>query len=358
MPLGFMCKHVNDVLADHTVFAPARGCLQVNADFEFQMPECSATCAPKRQKKRYRFAGEAPSAATQSPPRPLVRSPVAEKAQHLLRYGLVHSSSYVILLYKNKSGNSSSRFDCGASANQHYHPFRYMAGKVTLDSYGQPHVCLSSMLQQPGPRTLLLAAVQDAVVVTEVMARQCAKDGSWTDPRDNVSHAAIGKSTRPCSMSAQVTVVSTADEYEVDAIVDERRVDSGIDPSRQEFEYLVRWKGFQSDEDQWMPMASLQCCADVYSRWVDNDSRPVIWNHRTDPGRWATVQAGASVAVYDDECELWRAATTTECRRATWRVRYNLRVMKPGEAPRGHVGVVTHKTWLRDLSRPGSPCAD
>ena len=159
-------------------------------------------------------------------------------------------------------------------------------------------------------------------------------------------------------MSAQVTVVSTADEYEVDAIVDERRVDSGIDPSRQEFEYLVRWKGFQSDEDQWMPMASLQCCADVYSRWVDNDSRPVIWNHRTDPGRWATVQAGASVAVYDDECELWRAATTTECRRATGRVRYNLRVMKPGEAPRGHVGVVTHKTWLRDLSRPGSPCAD
>ena len=156
MPLGFMCKHVRSVMADHTVFAPARGCLQINADVQLQMPECSATTAPKRQKKRYRFTGEAPSASTQSPPRPLVRSPVAEAAQELLRHGLVHSSTYVILLYKNKSGNTSSCFETGTSANQQYRPFRYMAGQVTLDSYGQPHVCLSSMLQKPGPRTLLL----------------------------------------------------------------------------------------------------------------------------------------------------------------------------------------------------------
>ena len=96
-----------------------------------------------------------------------------------------------------------------------------------------------------------------------------------------------------------VTVEAAADEYEVEAIVDERRVDLGSDPARQEYEYLVRWKGFRSNEDQWMPMASLQDCQDVHTRWVNDPTRPEIWSHKTDPLRWNALQPGAVLMVYD-----------------------------------------------------------
>ena len=51
-------------------------------------------------------------------------------------------------------------------------------------------------------------------------------------------------------------------EFEVDRIVNER-----WNQRRKRREFLIRWKGYTSDEDSWEPLENLEGCQDILNEW-------------------------------------------------------------------------------------------
>eukprot|EP01043_Picozoa_sp_COSAG02_P026497 COSAG02_NODE_1529_length_12087_cov_326.174258_2_plen_159_part_00 len=126
------------------------------------------------------------------------------------------------------------------------------------------------------------------------------------------------------------------DEFEVEAIVDERRVDMGA-PSPA-YEYLVRWQGCGEIEDMWYAVGDLQGCTEKLQSFVV--SKMPIWSGRTDPTLYKAMRGGDEIQVYCTETELWYDCVVVKtfaqtrkatCAKATFRV--------------------TKTTWLRRKSK-------
>jgi hypothetical protein len=277
-------------------------------------PPCTESCQPGKGTKRFRGKGEKPSPSTAAPPKPATPSPGAALAQQLLRNGLSESKTYILVRYKPRRGGCTSSFGNGVSAYMQMRPFRYMPGaniKKASDVYGRPMVVLDSMLTPPGPRAMLLFGVRDCLVVNEQQAMQCAVDGSWFDPRTSEHHAALGPgsalTTRPTDPTDPTDPTATTDadgeeEYEVEAIVDEVRVDDH-EPTGS-FLYLVQWAGWGSEENQWMTRDELTNCNHVLQSWLNKARRP-IFSLQTQPTVFSNLKVNDHLQVYDDDASRW-----------------------------------------------------
>jgi O-acetyl-ADP-ribose deacetylase (regulator of RNase III) len=348
VPAAFMCKELFDITGGFALELPVRQQL-LESQPGLVMPECSATNAPQgKQKKRFAGRGEPQSASTCSPPAQRIVSHAEKAAQELLRHGLNDSQCWLIVLYKNRSGNSSSTFASGVLANRKYRPFRYMPGnnvptgrvRMKNDSHGRPRLLgLDSILKPPGPRTLNLYGVMDAVVVDRDMALQCARDGSWIDPRNGAVHgpAHDGDIVIPDSQDADS---ECEDEYEIEKVVDERRVDHNCtDP---EYEYLVRWSGYDDTEDWWLKLSQLGSCMQMVEAFQRSNTRQLIFNSHTQPLLFSAITANAAdVSIYDKELELWVTVVVRKVHMSS---------IKAKRGDNDKYTTITKQTWLRRRS--------
>jgi hypothetical protein len=310
---AYSLSRFNEALDGHIVIAPLRASLD-GKEQALVFPECTEANEPGRGEKRYRGHGELPSLSTAAAPRPATRCPIAAAAQTLLRHGVHTSKTYLLLRYQNKSGNSSSTFGNGVSANGQMRPFRYIRKPnqaKTHDTLGRPIVWVDSMLEPPGPRMLFLWGVKDCLIVSEAAAIKCAGDGSWTDPRTNQVNAAISSTTAPTPATVDP---DGAEEFEIQAIIDEVRVDDHT--SVPVFEFLVRWAGCTDSDDQWLTQDELAGCQHVVQTWMTS-ARRKIFSANTEPELFKVLKVSDVVQVFDNDLLVWQTGIITRvCNRS------------------------------------------
>ena len=61
---------------------------------------------------------------------------------------------------------------------------------------------------------------------------------------------------------------SDEEEYEVEAILDRRK-------RRGNVQYLIRWKGYQSDSDTWQDVSELVHCRELIDHYEDQQQETI-----------------------------------------------------------------------------------
>jgi hypothetical protein len=158
---------------------------------------------------------------------------------------------------------------------------------------------------------LFLWGVKDCLIVSEAAAIKCARDGSWTDPRTNQVNAAISSTTAPTPATVDP---DGAEEFEIQAIIDEVRVDDHT--SVPVFEFLVRWAGCTDSDDQWLTQDEFAGCQHVVQTWMTS-ARRKIFSANTEPELFKVLKVSDVVQVFDNDLLVWQTGIITRvCNRS------------------------------------------
>ena len=98
------------------------------------------------------------------------------------------------------------------------------------------------------------------------------------------------------------------DMFEVDCLVDERRVDPPNRNGAPHREFKVHWHGYGETEDTWLPLSGLVGGCGAHLRKFEAAREYTIWSRTTEPYRWASLCIGHQVQVYNGrghDHELW-----------------------------------------------------
>jgi hypothetical protein len=106
------------------------------------------------------------------------------------------------------------------------------------------------------------------------------------------------------------------DMFEVDCLVDERRVDPPNRNGAPHREFKVHWHGYGETEDTWLPLSSLGGCV-THLREFEAAREYTIWSRKTEPYRWGGLKPGHQVQVYNGRGhELWDSVEIISVRKS------------------------------------------
>ena len=141
--------------------------------------------------------------------------------------------------------------------------------------------------------------------------------------------------------------------YNVHGLIDVRRCDTNRGIGRQavhQFEYLVRWQGYNADHDTWEPASKLPNLSAEMAALREKRLKG-IWCGEEQPSFWQFISDSHHLEAYDDGLERWVDVVAQQCGHTlkgtpTSKVSASVRGGLGSQTP-VRVMTLTMTTWLR-----------